>query len=59
MGVIFLNYFLILMGILPMVFVNRRGSEYFTKGVSDWNLIVLPPKKMNLDVNILIQVMVF
>ena len=55
----FLNYFLILMGILPMVFVNRRGSEYFTKGVSDWNLIVLPPKKMNLDVNILIQVMVF
>ena len=50
----FFNYFLILIGILPMVFVNRRGSEYFTKGVSDWNLIVLPPKKMNLDVNILI-----
>ena len=38
---------------------GRRGSEYFTKGVSDCNLIVLPPKKMNLDVDRLIQVMVF
>ena len=28
-----------------MVFFNRRRSEYFTKGVSDWSLIVLPPKK--------------
>ena len=28
-----------------MVFVNRRGSQYLRERVSDWNLIVLPPKK--------------